>query len=234
MLPTLQQKLKVMELSGTPAPTAEGRETPPSGCGDSTYCDSQTAQVYEQSDQLLAAALIDEQRSHSQEQQRTASGNNAEGERLACARTLAGTVGCNLLVPRFIVAAAAVDESAFADPPESLSALIRDVQSRDAFVQDIRRQDALRADTVPGTDAATPRKNHGEYRFDPEELLRHQGKVYIPRCAALREELLRRNHDDPVAGHYGRTLTQETLARKYSWPHLATDVRTYVEECDIC
>ena len=79
--------------------------------------------------------------------------------------------------------------------------LIREVQTRDAFVQDIRRTDAIRA--AAGSDTAIAREDSAQYAFNRDGLLRHQGRVYVPRSLAVRQELLRRNHNDPAAGHYG-------------------------------
>jgi hypothetical protein len=47
-------------------------------------------------------------------------------------------------------------------------------------------------------------------------LLRFYGKVVVPIAAALRHEILKRNHDDQVAsGHYGVSRTAELISRKY-------------------
>jgi transposase InsO family protein len=230
MLPTLQEKLRAIRLDDDAGSSAEAQQTQSTGCGDSVNDDSQTIN-YEQSDQLLAAAL-DTGPDPGEEPERTAPGTHAEAARLAPVAHFAGTADGKLLVPRLAVAAAAVDETAYVDPPEDIVSLIREVQARDAFVQDIRRKDAIRA--AAGSDTAMAREESAQYAFDSDGLLRHQGRVYVPRSSAVRQELLRRNHDDPVAGHYGRQRTQEILTRKYSWPHLSSDVRTYVEECDVC
>jgi hypothetical protein len=33
----------------------------------------------------------------------------------------------------------------------------------------------------------------------------------MPRCIPLRDKILKRNHDDPVAGHYGVARTTEII-----------------------
>ena len=233
MLPTLQQKMRIIGLDQASSATAERGEGHRVGCGDSTQSDSQTILPYEQSDQLLAAALETSPHLGSQKLTRAASGTTAVKERTACARKLAGTVGFDLLVPRSTVAAAAVDDNAFTNSPETLTSLIRGVQARDAFVQDIRRQSAEKT-LGTGAPAVRRRKDSGAYTFDKDGLLRRDGKVYVPRSAPVRQEILYRNHDDPVAGHYSRTRTAEVIARKYFWPNLTADVKEYVEECDVC
>lgn len=49
-------------------------------------------------------------------------------------------------------------------------------------------------------------------------LLQHQGLPNVPEV--IREELISRHHDDPLAGHFGIDKTRELIARKYSWPNL--------------
>ena len=233
MLPTLQQKLRIMELDKASPATADRSEDHRDGCGDSTQSDSQTILSHEQSDQLLAAALATGIPPSPQKRHRAASGTTAVEERIACARKLAGTAGFNLLVPRSTVAAAAVDDNAFVDSPETLISLIRRVQARDAFVQDIRRPSATKSQGT-GSPTVPHRKDPGAYAFDEDGLLRRDGRVYVPRSEPLRQELLRRNHDDPVAGHYSRSRTAQVIARKYFWPSLTADVTKYVGECDVC
>ena len=64
----------------------------------------------------------------------TAPGAYAESARLAPVAHFASTTDGKLLVLRLAVAVAAVDETAYVDPPEDIVSLIREVQTRDAFV----------------------------------------------------------------------------------------------------
>lgn len=56
-------------------------------------------------------------------------------------------------------------------------------------------------------------------------LLYKAGALCIPEDAALRSELLRLHHDDPMAGHFGPAKTSTLLARKYYWPELNSTLR---------
>jgi len=58
--------------------------------------------------------------------------------------------------------------------------------------------------------------------------------VYIPSEPAVIAELLRKYHDDPLAGHFGETKTHALLKRYYYWPQMRADVKEYVASCDIC
>jgi transposase InsO family protein len=65
-------------------------------------------------------------------------------------------------------------------------------------------------------------------------VIRFKMRLYVPPVRAIREELLKRNHDDPYAGHFGATRTAELLRRKYHWESMDSDVAEYVRSCDIC
>ena len=72
----------------------------------------------------------------------------------------------------------------------------------------------------------------GEPWSEAEGVLHYDGKPYIPET--LQTNLLERNHDDPLAGHFGVEKTLELLTRKYFWPKIRADVEKYVQGCDIC
>ncbi len=62
-------------------------------------------------------------------------------------------------------------------------------------------------------------------------MLHYDGKPYIPET--FRTDLLERNHDDPLAGHFGVEKTFELLTHKYYWPKMRADVEKYVQGCGI-
>ena len=72
------------------------------------------------------------------------------------------------------------------------------------------------------------------WEVDPTGILRRNGKVWIPEDAALRANLLIRNHDDPIGGHYGVDKTVAVLKMKYWWPHAKRDVSEYIRRCAAC
>ena len=47
------------------------------------------------------------------------------------------------------------------------------------------------------------------------EYLWYQGKKWIPNVEELRTSLIRRNHDDTLAGHGGTAKTTELVSRQY-------------------
>ncbi len=72
----------------------------------------------------------------------------------------------------------------------------------------------------------------GEPWSNAEGVLHYDGKSYIPKTHQT--DLLEKNHDDPLAGHFGVEKTLELLIRKYYWLKMRADVEKYVQGCDIC
>ena len=52
--------------------------------------------------------------------------------------------------------------------------------------------------------------------------------------AVLRQEVLRRNHDAPSAGHQGSEKTLQRLRQEAYWVNMAHDVDKYCEQCVVC
>ncbi len=130
-------------------------------------------------------------------------------------------------VPTAKIRKAAEGESPFLEqPPESLIDFLRMAQERDPLY--VSHMNSVDSERKRGR-ASVPL-----WTRDEHELLRYEGKVWVPQCQPLRLELLRRNHDDPLAGHYGKDRTREILRRKYYWPKMAKEINAYIEQCDSC
>lgn len=57
-------------------------------------------------------------------------------------------------------------------------------------------------------------------------------KLWIP--INLRNQVIRRFHDVPVASHGGIYKTLDLIRRNFYWPGMVRDVRQYVKDCEIC
>jgi hypothetical protein len=125
------------------------------------------------------------------------------------------------LVPRCLAVKALSTETAYTELQPSFTELLLSLQAKDETTQQWIRQ------LSDGTPA-------GPWQLDSQGLLRHEGSVYVPEDPAIRQEVMKANHDDPYAGHFGVTRTTELIKRKYYWPSQARDVREYVRECDVC
>ena len=67
---------------------------------------------------------------------------------------------------------------------------------------------------------------------DVEGVLQYQRLPYVPEI--IRSEVISCHHDDPLAGHFGIDKTRELVGRKYYWPSLKKDFKSYVRGCDVC
>jgi transposase InsO family protein len=68
--------------------------------------------------------------------------------------------------------------------------------------------------------------NHG--------VLLYKGRLFIPSEMALRPQLLQEFHTSPIGGHSGTKATLARLSTAFSWPHMAREVKTWVQECSVC
>ena len=92
-----------------------------------------------------------------------------------------------------------------------------------------------------GSQLQDGRVSEGEVEGDLEKtrwhmkdnILCRDNRWYIP-PGLLRAELLRQNHDNPNAGHFGYSRTLELIQRKYYWPEMVKDIKHYVETCTRC
>ncbi|KAF4332523.1 gag polymerase env poly [Fusarium beomiforme] len=73
-----------------------------------------------------------------------------------------------------------------------------------------------------------------EWSVGTDGLLRFKNRLFIPHDPALRNELLRIYHDDPLAGHFGIHRTLHLLQRKLHWVGIEKDVRDYIQTCAVC
>ncbi|RYN56960.1 hypothetical protein AA0117_g13232 [Alternaria alternata] len=139
-----------------------------------------------------------------------------QGKEFDVSQGLLRNLDSKYLSPNSLAHEAAQGDDAFAlEPPDLLLQHIRLVQERDRAYH--------------GNEALTRRaegeanKTANMWEVDPTGILRRNGKVWIPEDAALRANLLMRNHDDPMGGHYGVDKTVAVLKTKYWWPHVKRD-----------
>jgi len=72
------------------------------------------------------------------------------------------------------------------------------------------------------------------YSISEHGLVLHHGLIYVPQDDGLKADILKQNHDSPIAGHFGRFKTLELLKRNYYWPQMDDFVRNYLKTCDEC
>jgi hypothetical protein len=123
---------------------------------------------------------------------------------------------------------AARDLDPYGEEPWMLKELLRSVQKDDPMVISVRGD--LDAEVIRGV----TEKESLEMWSVRDGLLYRSGALYVPKVESICQELMRRHHDDPLAGHFGIEKTLELLQRKYYWETLKQDVKEYVSTCPVC
>lgn len=57
-------------------------------------------------------------------------------------------------------------------------------------------------------------------------------RIVVPSNMSL--PLLQEYHDGPCGAHLGLSKTYDKIGKKYYWPHMYSDIRTYILTCDKC
>ena len=108
-----------------------------------------------------------------------------------------------------------------------LRTLASATRNANAFLDTIRSHNAVLLDTW------NEKRNLPGWAFKDSTLTWH-GRVFVPDVDDLRERVLQENHDSPMAGHPGRSRTNELIQRDFWWPSLTRDCNAYVDACAIC
>lgn len=57
-------------------------------------------------------------------------------------------------------------------------------------------------------------------------------KLFVPKTKRL--DVIKENHDSPLAAHLGSFKTTKRILQRYYWPGVAKEVATYVKNCHVC
>jgi hypothetical protein len=55
--------------------------------------------------------------------------------------------------------------------------------------------------------------------------------LVVPEDTALRMEIIRMYHDDPLIGHFALTKCKDLIIRRYFWPEIKQDIKGYIDSC---
>ena len=58
--------------------------------------------------------------------------------------------------------------------------------------------------------------------------------MYVLDDAGIKQAILQRFHDAPLAGHYGVKRTKELIQRQFHWDKMEADIDAYVASCRFC
>ena len=102
---------------------------------------------------------------------------------------------------------------------------------KEAVAQDLEYQNRAKEIEQRGTSSLTSLSG---FKVEDGVIFRPEGLIEVPNIPKFRTLLLSENHDQPLAGHFGRDRTLDLLRRKWFWRGMAKDVEVYVQSCDNC
>ncbi len=85
-----------------------------------------------------------------------------------------------------------------------MRSLIKNLQTKDTWAKKIRIEIKK-----------SFRRQRKAWALDQESLVKHSKLLYVPRNAIVREKLIRKNYDNPLAKHFGIKKILDLLQRKY-------------------
>jgi len=65
-------------------------------------------------------------------------------------------------------------------------------------------------------------------------MIEYNESLYVSEDFSVKEELLKRHHDDSLARHFDADKISELLDCKYYWKSMIKNVKEYIDTCDIC
>ncbi len=138
--------------------------------------------------------------------------------------SVAETVDCKQFVSRAIVRVLTIHEMIYNFSSKFIVELIKILQQENEFAV------KLRADEMTSI-----QKNDIEaWTLNNQEMIKYNESLYVSEDLSVREELLKRHHDDSLARHFDADKISELLDCKYYWKSMIKNVKEYIDTCDIC
>ena len=66
------------------------------------------------------------------------------------------------------------------------------------------------------------------------DLLYFDSVLYIPHTESLRLSIIKKHHDEPLAGHLATDKTFALICAKYYWPDMRKQIQEYCNSCLVC
>src|SRR3954463_9826923 len=70
--------------------------------------------------------------------------------------------------------------------------------------------------------------------IEKDGLVTWRNQIYVPLNVGLRLEIIKLNHNHPLARHLGRDKTKELVGQDYWQLQMCTDTLNYIEGCNTC
>ncbi len=65
-------------------------------------------------------------------------------------------------------------------------------------------------------------------------MIAYNESLYVSEDFSVKEELLKRHHNDSLTKHFDADKISELLDCKYYWKSMIKNVKEYIDTCDIC
>lgn len=75
--------------------------------------------------------------------------------------------------------------------------------------------------------------NGGTLYYSPKPGELGRSRAFIPK-GTLRAEIIKRLHNDVLAGHLGYDKTRQRISDLFYWPKMEQDIRNYIDGCYSC
>jgi len=138
--------------------------------------------------------------------------------------SVAETVDCKQLISCAIVRVLTIHETTYDFSSKFIVELIKILQQEDEFA--VR----LKADET----TSIWKSDVEAWTLNSQEMIEYNESLYVSEDLSVREELLKRHHDDSLARHFDADKISELLGRKYYWKSMIKNVKEYIDTCDIC
>jgi hypothetical protein len=134
-----------------------------------------------------------------------------------CAATIL-TVRCNATFHLLQLYAAAVQEDKIVEdvPPDTLADLIPEGKAKDHTPRDVRTVLGLSVgySTEEHSGPAALLRQYQSHWQQHDGLFYYQMQLYVCAAGGVSREVLRRHHEDRIAGHFDVKCTLESVVRK--------------------
>jgi len=134
------------------------------------------------------------------------------------------TVDCKQLVSRAIVKVLTIYEMTYNFSSKFVIELIKILQQENEFAVRLRADETT---NIWKSDVEA-------WTLNSQEMIEYNESLYVSEDFSVKEELLKRHHDDSLARHFDTDKISELLDRKYYWKSMIKNVKEYIDTCDIC
>jgi len=138
--------------------------------------------------------------------------------------SVAETVDCKQLVLHAIVKVLIIHEMTYDFSSKFIVELIKILQQEDEFAVKLKADETT---SIWKSDVEA-------WTLNSQEMIKYNESLYVLEDFSVREELLKRHHDDLLARHFDADKISELLNHKYYWKNMIKDVKEYIDTCDIC